>query len=162
MKKLYYVLLISCLILSAIACKKDRMDIPIGTIKVDIDGYSSSFSVRPKATRINVTGGYGIQIEGYLKSSSTTEMLFSIVSTKPITNTIYTENSAGNPLVKMIHCVEVVFPCVFRTAAHGSISNPVSVTISEITGAYVKGTFKGELDGQYPEVLTNGVFYVSF
>lgn len=148
--------------MSAIACKKDRMDIPIGTIKVDIDGHSSSFSVRAKATRINVTGGYGLQIEGYLKSSSTTEMLFSIASTYPITNTTYTENSAGNPLVKMTHCVEVLVPCVFRTAAHGSASNPVSVAIIEITGSHVKGTFKGELNGHSTEVLSNGVFYVNF
>ena len=162
MKKLYNILLISCLTISAITCKKDGADIPIGTIKVDINGNSSSFSVQAKATRINVTGGYGIQIEGYLKSSSTTEMLFSIASTNPITNITYTENSAGNPLVQMTHCVEVLVPCVFRTAAHGSTSNPVSVTISEITGSHVKGIFKGELSGHSTEVLINGIFYVSF
>ncbi|MEO7523965.1 MAG: hypothetical protein ABIT58_07705 [Ferruginibacter sp.] len=162
MKKLYYVLVISCLIISSIACKKDRMDIPIGTIKVDINGKSSSFSVQAKATRINVTGGYGIQILGYLKTSSTTNLSFSLASPFPITNSTFTENSASNPLVEMKHCVEVLVPCVFRTTAHGSSSNPVSVTISEITGSYVKGTFKGELSGHSTEVLTNGVFYVSF
>ncbi|MEO5946509.1 MAG: hypothetical protein ABIP79_06800 [Chitinophagaceae bacterium] len=162
MKKLYYFLLISCLIIFSIACKKDRLDIPIGTIKVDINGNSSTFSIQSKATRINVTGGYGIRIEGYFKSSSTSNLSFSLVRPTPITNTTYTENSAGNPLVEMTHCVEVLFPCVFRTAAHGSSSNPVSVTISEITGSHVKGTFKGELGGQSTEVLSNGVFYVSF
>lgn len=160
MKKFIFITLLTSLLF--VSCKKDKMDIPIGTIKVDINGNSSSFNVQAKATRISVTGGYGIQILGYLKSSSTTNLSFSLISPTPITNTVYTENSAGSPLVEMIHCVEVIVPCVFRTAAHGSVSNPVSVTISEITGSYVKGTFKGELGGQSTEVLSNGVFYVSF
>ena len=162
MKKLFYLLLITCLTFFSGNCKKNPDDIRIGTIKVNINGNSTTFNVQAKASRINVTGGYGIQIEGYLKSSSTTNLSFSLAGTTPISNITYTENSTGNPLVQMAHCVEVIVPCVFRTSTFGSLSNPLSVTISEITGAHVRGTFKGELNGHSTEVLTNGVFYVSF
>jgi hypothetical protein len=145
-------------------CKKDSVDnIPIGTIKVDIDGNSTSFSVQAKASRLSVTGGQGIQITGNLKTTSTTNLSFSIASPNSINAGVYTENANSNPLVTMTHCTEVLVPCVIQAKSYGSISNPVSITITEITGSYVRGTFKGELQsGSSKEVYSNGLFYVSF
>lgn len=167
MKKIMPLLvLISFLLFS---CKKDATDIPIGTIKVDLGGSATTFSVQAKATRLPVTGGYGIQIQGNYRTNSTTNLSFSIVSPNPISTGVYTENTASNPLVTMTHCVEVLFPCILQSNAYGNITNPVSITITEINGSFVKGTFKGELlsagsAGGTPvtEALTNGVFYVSF
>ena len=146
------------------SCKKDITDIPIGTIKVDIGGVANTFSVQAKATRLQVTGGDGIQIQGYYRTNSTTNLSFSMVRPDPISSGSYIENAGGNPLVTMTHCTEVLFPCVFRASAYGNTSNPVSITITEITGSSVKGTFKGELQisSGGTEVLANGVFYVSF
>ena len=119
-------------------CKKDSIDnIKIGTIKVDIDGSAFTFSVQAKATRLSVTGGFGIQVDGDLKSTSTTGLSFSIVQPSSISAGSYSENGAGNP---------------------------VNITITEITSSYVKGTFKGELQigAGGTETLKNGLFYVSF
>lgn len=152
------------LTLMLFCCKKDDTSIPIGTIKVDINGSAYTFNVQPKATTLTVTGGYGIQIQGYYRNGSTTNLSFSIVRPVAISTGTYTENAASNPLVIMTHCTEVVVPCVIRANAYGSTSNPVSITITEITGSSVKGTFKGELQvgSGTTEVLSNGVFYVSF
>ena len=148
------------------SCKKDATDIPISTIKVEIGGSATTFSVQAKATRLFVSGGYGIQIQGNYRTGSTTNLSFSIVSPNPISTGVYTENTVSNPLVTMTHCVEVLFPCVLQSNAYGSVTNPVSITITEINSSFAKGTFKGELSGgggnPTTEVLTNGVFYVSF
>ena len=151
-----------------VSCKKDAKDIPIGTIKTNIGSGEKTFSISAKATRLNVTNGHGIQIEGYYRSGSTTNLVITIISPSPITVNTYTENVGSNPFVAMTHCVEVISPCVIQTSAYGSVNNPVSVTITEITATSVRGTFKGELAGavyngsQSKEVFANGVFYVSF
>ena len=164
MKKLLNILLASCVTILTISCKKDVADIPIGTIKVDINGSAFTFNVQAKATTLAVTGGYGIQIQGNYKTTSTTNLNFTIVRPTPISSGSYIENAAGNPLVMMRHCTEVLFPCVIQANTFGSTANPVSITITQITGSSVKGTFMGELQisSGGTESLTNGVFYVSF
>ena len=164
MKKLLNILLASSVTILTISCKKDPTDIPIGTIKADINGSAFTFNVQAKATTLTVTGGYGIQIQGNYKTTSTTNLSFTIVRPDPISSGSYIENAAGNPLVMMTHCTEVLFPCVIQANAFRSTANPVSITITEITGSSVKGTFKGELQVSSggTELLTNGAFYVSF
>lgn len=164
MKKLFNILLASSISIFSISCKKDATDIPIGTIKVTISGTAYTFNVQAKATRLIVSGGYGIQIQGNFKTTSTTNLSFSIVRPSPISTGTYTENTVGNPLVQMTHCTEVLFPCVIQATAYGSTSNPVSITITEITSSSVKGTFNGELQVSSggTELLKNGAFYVSF
>lgn len=164
MKKIFYLLLTCFVTIITTSCKKDLTDIPIGTIKADINGSGYTFNVQAKATRLVVTGGYGIQIQGNFKTTSTTNLSFSIVKPDPISSGSYIENPGSNPLVMMRHCTEILFPCVIQAKAFGSNANPVSITITEITGSSVKGTFKGELQVSSggTELLTNGVFYVSF
>lgn len=164
MKKLLNILLASFVTILTISCKKDATDIPIGTIKVKIGGTDFTFNVQAKATTLAVAGGFGIQIQGNYKTTSTTNLIFTIVRPSPITTGNYTENAGGNPLVTMTHCTEVLFPCLIQANAYGSASNPVSITITEITGSSVKGTFRGELQVSTggTELLTNGAFYVRF
>jgi hypothetical protein len=163
MKKLYSVLLISGLVFLTITCKKDPADISIGTIKADINGNSSTFSVTAKATNLSVSGGHGIQIQGYYRTGSTTNLTFVVVRPSPITTGVYTENTNGNPLVTMSHCTEVIAPCVIRYDSYNSVANPVTINITEMTGSYIRGSFQGELQsGANKEVYTNGQFYVSF
>ena len=164
MKKLLNILLISSIAIFTISCKKDATDVPLGTIKATINGNAFTFNVQARATRLTVSGGYGIQIQGNFKTTSTTNLSFSVVRPGPISTGSYTENTAGNPLVQMTHCTEVLFPCVIQATAYGNTSNPVSVTITEITGSSVKGTFSGELQVSSggTELLKNGVFYVNF
>ena len=152
------------LLVNLFSCKKESIDIPIGTIKVKIDGLEKTFNVEAKAIRLNVSGGYGVQVQGYFRSNSTTTLRFRIVSPDPITTSTYIENAASNLLVTMTHCIEVIFPCVYQWSSYGSVTNPVSITITAITGTSIKGTFKGELQGSASgkTVFTNGVFYVSF
>lgn len=164
MKKLFYFLLACYVTISTISCKKDATDIPIGTIKVKIGGADYTFNEQAKATRLSVTGGYGIQIQGNYRTGSTTNLIFSIVKPDPISTGNYTENRVGNPLITLIHCTEVLVPCLIQAKTYGSSSNPVNITITEITGYSVKGTFSGELQVSSggTELLTNGVFHVSF
>jgi hypothetical protein len=162
MKKIIF---ISAILVSLLfSCKKDETDIPIGTIKVDINGVAYTFSEQAKATRLLVTGGYGIQIQGNYRTNSTTNLTLSIVRPTPISTGTYIENTGSNPLVTITHCTEVIVPCVIQAVTFGSISNPVSITITEITGSSVRGNFKGELQTSSgtTETLSNGVFYVSF
>jgi len=167
MKKIFYFLLTCCVTITTISCKKDATDIPIGTIKVDIGGSNSTFSVQAKATRLSVSGGYGVEIQGNYRTGSTTNLSFSIASPTQISTGVYTENTTGSQLVTMKHCTEVLFPCVVQASTYGSTTNPVSITITEINSSFVKGTFRGELlfvrgSTGGTEVLANGVFYVSF
>lgn len=164
MKKIFYFLPVVCITIIAVSCKKDPLDIPLGTIKVDISGTEYKFNVQAKASRLSVSGGYGIQVQGLYKTTSTTDFTFSIVSPNPISTGTYTESISGNPLITVRHCTEVLFPCVIQANTYGSPSNPISITIKEISGSSVKGTFKGELQvgSGSKEVLTDGVFYVSF
>jgi hypothetical protein len=165
MNKIYYLFLVICLSVINISCKKDTVDtIKIGTIKVDIDGSAYTFSVQSKATRLQVTGGFGIQVQGNFKTSSTTNLSFSIVRPTSITAGTYIENGGGNPLITMIHCTEVLIPCLTSASTYGSPTNPVSITITDITSSYVKGTFKGELQisAGGTETLKNGMFYLNF
>lgn len=162
MRKIFFIAVICFTTTLFIKCKKESSDIPIGTIKVNIGSTEKTFNVNAKATRLNGTNGYGIKVQGNYRSGSTTTLVFSIISPNPITNGTYTENVVSNPLVLMTHCVEVIWACVIQTSAYGSRSNPVTITITEITSTYVRGTFKGELQGSAIEVFSNGLFYVSF
>jgi hypothetical protein len=164
MKKIHFLLPVIWITIFVTSCKKDPLDIPLGTIKVDINGTEYTFSVQAKAIRLAVTGGYGIQVQGLYKTTSTTDLTFNIVSPVPITAGTYTETISGNPLVTVKHCTEVLFPCFIQANTYLSPTNPVSITIKEISGSTVKGTFKGELQvsSGSKEVLTNGVFYVRF
>lgn len=164
MKKPLYVLLASLVILNTISCKKDATDIPIGTINVKIGSTNYTFNEQAKATRLPVSGGFGIQIQGNYRTGSTTNLVFSMVRPDAISAGSYTENTGGNPLVTMTHCTEVLLPCLIQAKTYGSSSNPVNITITEITGYSVKGTFSGELqiNSGGTEILTNGAFHVSF
>ena len=166
-KKLANRILLCILLLPIIlifSCKKDPADIGIGTIKVDINGTAYTFSVQSRATTLPVTGGNGIQIQGKYKETSTTNLTLSIVRPSPISTGTYIENNASNPLVTITHCTEVIVPCFFQATTFGSTSNPVTITITEITGSSIRGNFKGELQTSpgTTETLSNGVFYVSF
>ncbi len=164
MKNIFYFLLASFVTISTISCKKDATNIPIGTIKVKIGGVDYTFNLQAKATRLPVSGGFGIQIQGNYRTGSTTNLIFSIVRPDAISAGSYTENTGGNPLVTMTHCTEVLVPCLIQAKTYGSSSNPVNITITEITGYSVKGTFSGELQVSSggTELLTNGAFHVSF
>ena len=154
-----------CLILVLSGCKKDSVEnIPLGTFKVEIGGTKYTFNELARASRLQVTGGYGIQIQGNYRVGSTTNLTITIVRPTPITGGSYRENAASNPLVTMVHCTEVLFPCVLRAEQYGSTSNPVEIILTEVTGNSVRGTFKGELlsSSGGKEVLTNGQFYVRF
>ncbi len=164
MKNIFYFLLASFVTISTISCKKDATNIPIGTIKVKIGGVDYTFNLQAKATRLPVSGGFGIQIQGNYRTGSTTNLIFSIVRPDAISAGSYTENTGGNPLVTMTLCTEVLVPCLIQAKTYGSSSNPVNITITEITGYSVKGTFSGELQVSSggTELLTNGAFHVSF
>lgn len=172
MKKIIFISLSLFLTVFFFSCKKEAADITIGTISVNINGTVSTFNVQAKASRLTTTnGGYAIQINGYKKdpSLSGTNLTFEIESADPIGAGTYTENTSGGLVVTMSHFVDIFFGYGSGSSNYGSVSNPVSISITEITSSSIKGTFKGELHASSytgspgeTETLTNGMFYVSF
>jgi len=169
----HFILLLSFLSLCFISCKKDNGndDIDIGTITADVDGVATSFNHSAKATVLNVSGGYGISIQGYKKdlSESQTNWTFSIARPTPITTGTYIENSGSNPLVRMTYTYDFLAGILYTSEAYGSSAHPVTITITDISSTSVKGTFSGELyctsgpaGTPYKNVFSNGSFNVSF
>jgi len=160
------------LLLALISCKKSKENNadPVGTISVSIDGTKTTFNNGAKATVMSVSGGYGINIKGNKldPSASQTSLSFSVVSPSVISARSYVENAGSNPLLVMDYFFDVVFGIGTTSSAYGSTTSPVTVTISEINSASVKGTFSGELSytdlngNPAKNVLTNGAFNVSF
>lgn len=164
------------LLLGFIGCKKSSTGgssgsgLAIGTIAVSIDGTNTTFNFGAKASTLAVTGGYGIRIKGNKKdpSQSSTSLTIEVVRGTPITTGTYVENISGSPLVTMDYFLDIFFGVGNTASAYGSASNKVTVTITEITSTYVKGTFSGELQGPgittptVKTVMSNGEFYVSF
>ena len=164
MKKNFSLLLTFFVTIFFISCKKDATDIPAGTIKMDLNGAPMTYSVDAKAIHLNVSGGNGIQVQGKYRTGSTSNLVFTIAVPGSVTTGTYTENVAGNPLVSMTRCTELIFPCVYQAMTYGSVSNPLRITISSITPSSVKGTFSGELHNNSGdnESITNGAFHVNF
>lgn len=154
------------------SCKKNNAgnDAPAYTISASIDGNATTFNYGAIASTINVSGGFGITIYGNKKdpSVSQTSLLISIVSPNPISKGTYVENSSGNPLIQMTYTYDFVFGIKYIFETYGSTTNPLRVTITDITSAFAKGTFSGEVTGMdatgsmVKYVFTNGVFNVKF
>lgn len=170
MNKSFLFSAVLAIITSCVSCSKDISDpgkIPPGTISVKIDGNESSFNVQAKATRLMVSGGYGLQVQGYKKDPaiSGTNLTITIARPQPLSTGTYTENSGNNPLVNMSHFVDLFFGYGSTTSPFLSSNDPVSVTITELTGGNVKGTFRGELregPGTAAVRFVNGAFNVNF
>ena len=151
------------------ACKKDPLEIPLGTISVSIDGTKTTFNVQSKAVRTNTTGTYTLSIEGYKKDpvNSSTKMKLIISGRNPITSGTFTPNtSSGGTFARIEFFQEFIFGFGTLYVSSGSSSNPVIITLSELSGSSTKGIFKGELlvsgvSGTGEKVvLKDGVFNV--
>ena len=67
--------------LGSTSCKKNPVDISIGTVSTTINGTAITFNVQAKATVLAVGGGFGIKVFGYKKdpSSSATSLTLTVV-----------------------------------------------------------------------------------
>lgn len=164
--------LIIILLAFFISCKKDKTNTtrPENTISADIDGNARTFNYGAKATKLMVSGGYGVTITGNKAnpSSSKTAISFEIASPSVISNGSYIENTVGNPLVTMNYDFDLLLGIVYTSVAHGSVAHPATIIITEIDAAHIKGTFSGELSGTdvngnpWVTLITNGMFNVQF
>jgi hypothetical protein len=170
LKQIKRCILFTAFVLLCTSCKKGKTDNGPGTISVSIDGNHTTFNVGAKAIRTNVTGGYGIMIQGYKKdpSESQTNLSFVIASPNPIIVKTYTENAGGNPLVEMVFFQEFILGVGDTARSYGSATNPVTITITSINSSNIKGSFFGELlytdlnNNTGKNVLSNGVFNLNF
>lgn len=168
-RKYFFMPVIIILLFSS--CKKDPLDIPLGTITVSIGGAKTTFNVQSKAVLSGIAGSYMLTIHGYKKdpASSLTDMKLIITSPSPITSGTFTENPAsGRTLARIEYFQEFIFGIGTGYFSYGSNSKPAVVTISSLTGTSAKGTFEGEVQvgavGSSGEkvALSGGVFNVSF
>ena len=175
-----FILFSAILSLGFTSCKKgtSNVDNHVSTISVSIDGEIDTFYYGASAARLSVAGGYGIGIGGvrYDIGIVTFSPSLSISISRPtaITTGTYIENVSGNPLVKLSYVNdrwEDNIGLVSSTSdAYGSLTNPVTITITNANSARVKGTFSGELlspglnigGPPFKTVLANGVFDVAF
>jgi hypothetical protein len=175
MKKLFY--LISILTVAISSCSKSgyfNLQIPPippividhqwgDTISAFVNGTSTSFSHFEQA---NLYGNYHIHIGG--ADNGTTNLDLDIESPYPITSGTFTENaSAGNPIATIKYTW--YDPSGWRYAVpFNSTTNPVTIIITSIDSASVKGIFKGDLQfvpySGTPIIksIKNGVFTVNF
>ena len=151
------------------ACKKDPLDIPLGTISVSINGTETTFNLQSKALLTNSAGYNTLTIHGYKKytSANSTQIELIITSLNPISSGIFSENTAassGNVRINFFQ--EFVLGLGTGYFTYGSPTNLCTINIASITGTSVKGSFKGELraGGSAGETatLSRGVFNVSF
>jgi hypothetical protein len=176
-----FILFSAILSLGFASCKKgtSNVDNHVSTISVAIDGKVDTFGFAVSAGRLSVAGGYGIGIAGFRYPSSAmnnTSLSISISRPTQITTGTYIENVSGNPLVKLSYINDMGFDNNIQSDvsstsdAYGSLRNPVTITITNINSATVKGTFSGELlspglnigGPPFKTVLANGVFDVAF
>ena len=167
MKKLAFYPLILLASTILISCKKDN-GIPIGTFSANIQGTKTTFQVLAKASVLPVQGGFGIKISGFKKEPTTsgTSLSVIVVRSTSITPGTYIENNVGNPLVAMDYSSDFFFG-VTRYSNYQSSINPLTIHITDISATSVKGTFQGELEGNFggsisKTQVTNGVFNLSF
>ena len=156
------------IVLSGIAsCKKDKVDIPIGTLSATVDEKKTTFNFAPKAYVFSVPGGYQFRMYGYENDPavSSTSLEIDVTSESMFAPGTYIENSADNPWVKMLynHDLRGIY---FVGVRFGSNIKPVTITISEINSSFVRGTFSGQLRGLRWDGFTidvtfdSGVFYL--
>ena len=153
------------------ACKKDPLDIPLGTISVSINDIKTTFNVQSKATTTNAAGYNILTIQGYKKDPAVSSTFMKLTITNPgqITGGSYSENIAsGYTSVRINYFQSLIYSIGTAYVSYGSSSNPAKVNISSISGGTVKGSFQGEVhvpnSGGIGEkvVLSGGVFNVSF
>jgi hypothetical protein len=135
-------------VLSASSCKKDTPDsVPIGTIEAEVDGTKTTFN--NEATAVLTTNNRNIMLElkGYKKPRTTsgTYLSLQVLGTSTITTGTYTEGGPGPFTVHAERFVDLFFGVGGSSVTYGSTSDPLSITITDITTTYVKGTFSGEL-----------------
>jgi hypothetical protein len=156
-------------------CKKDSpvpRDVSLGTISVYIDGTIKPFNTTAKAIQVSTTSPYQIRIEGYKQPGISTRMELTIYSPNPIVPGTYTENNAAGIHVHIVYSVDNIIVLTphdsWGVNIFGISTRPGSVTISEISASFVKGSFYGTLF--YDDIsgtaqtnnLQDGLFYVSF
>lgn len=166
-KKIILISAITFLLFSS--CKKDPLDIPLGTISVSINGTETNFNLQSKALLTNSAGYNTLTIHGYKKytSANSTQIELIITSLNPISSGIFSENPAASPSnVRINFFQEFILGLGTGYFTYGSPSNLCTINISTITGTSVKGMFKGELragsSAGEKVSLSRGVFNVSF
>ena len=171
-----FVLFSAVLFLGFTSCKKRTSDNNdhANRISFSADGQVDTFYIGAGATKSSTAGRFGIDIQAYkfdVTSHDNTGLFISISRPTAITTGTYVENAGGNPLVSL----SLVFDTHLTSttaAPYGSLTNPVTITITNINATAVEGTFSGELLSPglntggpvtpFKTVLTNGAFDVDF
>jgi len=101
-KKLCFITAISIFFFSA--CKKDPIDVPLGTFSASVGGTKTTFNIQSKAVSSKIGSNYFLTIEGYKKdpSASSTNMKLTITSLNPISSGTYTETVTSGGAVARI------------------------------------------------------------
>ena len=152
------------IVLSFNSCQKHQEDpVESNLISVDIDGVKTYFNAMDEVS-LNILDLHRLDVQGFEKASPdfSNNLSFTVIDTVDITTKTYSESIFNYPHVD-IHYTSALASNV-RATANSRVSNPVSVTITDITPTTIKGTFSGELwyydlnNNDVKTTLSNGVF----
>jgi hypothetical protein len=148
-KELKYIILVVSVLSVQLSCKKDDDDIPVGTFSAILDGTKISFYQATEADISNLTGAHSLYIRGYSDhpSVSQTSLWISVINDSLFARGTYIENSLNRPLVQLTYELDLGNGNFFQAYSLGNNTGPVTVVLTEVNSAFVKGTFSGELQG---------------
>lgn len=138
---------VSLIVLLAIICTSCEKDVPLGTLTASVDGNKRVFEGDPKAEWTSDPEGYDLWIHG---TGVLNEISISISSQTFITARSYQYASIR------FYRILIFIPIEYSTSSG-------HVTITEIDGTHVQGTFSGTLydSGGSAVVISKGVFNLS-
>lgn len=158
MKRILFLALLASV--SLFSCKKDSDNSPTSTLTVTMDGSTKTFNNSLVGSLITNGGMSGLQILGFAGAAGSSDALYvTALSQTAIAPGIY-EDGQGATVAFVSQAGGVTN---YTNAI--SANNPLTITITSITGTNATGTFSGEifLDGNTSstkKVLANGVFNV--
>jgi len=138
----------TCLILLlAVTCTSCEKEVPLGTLSASVDGNKRVFDGDPTAEWTSDPEGYDLWIHGY---GTFNEISITINSQILLTPGTYKYTSIR------FYKILLFIPIEYSTTSG-------TVTITEIDGTHVQGTFSGTLydSGGTAVVLSKGVFNLS-
>lgn len=138
----------NCLILLLIIiCTSCEKEVPLGTLTASVDGEKRVFDGNPEAEWTSDPEGYDLRIYG--------TGLLNEISVRISSQTLITARSYPYADIRFYRIL-LIFPVEYYTASG-------NVTITEIDGSHVQGTFSGNLydSGGSAVVISKGVFNLS-
>ncbi len=177
MKKIFFSLCFTWLIILFQACKKETTPVTVypdaspGSIAVTIDGQRKTFDVNASAVKLNTFLTYQITIKAYDGINPEAAVMELVITNyyNPVTTGLYSESISSTTKIYYTYQPDFYFRPTYIapfTDSYGTLHGyERAINITELTSSCIKGTFNGtvwfELFGNKSHTLSNGSFNVN-